>query len=83
MELNHTMSQEKINTLAKKLEEGEEIEFVYNDTYYEISESCEGGYMVDLYSSYEKDEYGQYLEQNSIDGGHCTGSAKDAVEFML
>ena len=38
--------------------------------------------MINIYSSNEKDEDDEYLFEN-IDGGLCTGSPKDAIEFML
>jgi hypothetical protein len=69
--------------LAKKLHMEECVEFIYNGLYYEIFESADTGYVVNLYSSDERDEYGEYLEKNCIDGGLCTGSAKDAIGFML
>jgi len=72
-----------IDSLSKMLESQEEIEFVYNNLYYEIYASSESGYIVNIYSSGEKDENGHYLEDNNIDGGLCTGSCKDAIEFML
>ena len=72
-----------IDSLSKMLESQEEIEFVYNNLYYEIYASSESGYIVNIYSSGEKDEDDDYLEQNIIDGGLCTGSSQDAIEFML
>ena len=59
------------------------MEFVYNDLHYEIFASADTGYIVNIYSSDEKDEDEQYLEKNNIDGRLCTGSCKDAIEFML
>ena len=72
-----------INTLSKLLELGETVEFTYNGCYYEIFESANTGYIVNVYSSDEKDEDGDYLENNIIDGGLCTGETIDAIEFML
>jgi len=71
-----------IDALSKRLEHHQELEFVYNKLHYEIF-SSESGYAVNIYSSGEKDEDGDYPEQNIIDGGLCTGSARDAIEFML
>ena len=45
-------------------------------------ESAESGYMINIYSSNEKDDDGEYLFEN-IDGGQFDGNAKDAIEFML
>ena len=73
----------KINTLARLLNTKSSVESKHNGLYYEVFESAESGYVVNLYSSDEKDEYEQYLESNLVDGGLCTGSARDAIEFML
>ena len=54
-----------------------------NNLFYEISKSCDTGYIVNLYSSDEKDEDDEYLEENLVDGGLCSGSASDAVWFMV
>lgn len=82
--LNNAQFQDiAIDAYSKLLDLNETIEFKHNDLHYEIFKSVDSGYIVNLYSSDEKDEDGYYLEQNSIDGGHCTGSAKDAIEFML
>ena len=72
-----------INTLSKLLDMGETIEFKYDGLFYEIFESTATGYIVNVYTSDEKDEYDCYLDKHNIDGGLCSGSAKDAVEFML
>jgi len=72
-----------INTLSKLLDMGETIEFTYNELHYEIFKSADSGYIVTLYSSDEKDKDDCYLEKYTIDGGLCSGSSKDAIEFML
>ena len=72
-----------ITTLSKLLDLGNTVEFKYNDLYYEIFESADSGYIVNLYTSNEKDNDNCYLEINNIDGGLCTGGAKDAITFML
>jgi len=72
-----------IITLSKILDAEQSVEFIFNNFYYEIFESSESGYIVNVYSSDEKDEYGCYLDKHNIDGGLCTGSAKNAIEFML
>jgi len=46
---------------------------------YEIFESAERGYVVNVYS----DEDGEYLDKYLVDGGLCSGTVKDAIEFML
>jgi len=72
-----------INTLSKLLELGDTVEFTYNNLYYEIFKSSESGYIINIYSSDEKDKDGCYLDKYNIDGGLCTGNSKDAIEFML
>jgi len=72
-----------IDSLSKRLEHNQEVEFIYNNLHYEIFASSESGYAVNIYSSGEKDENEEYLEQNIIDGGLCSGNSKDAIEFML
>lgn len=69
--------------LASKLKEVSRVEFEYNNSFYEIFESTERGYMINIYSSNEKDEDDEYLYENNFDGGLCTGTAKDAIQFML
>jgi len=77
------MQQAKINKLTKTLEQNKAVEFKHNGFYYEVFESADSGYIVNLYSSDTKDEHGRYLDEHLIDGGLCTGGAKDAIEFML
>ncbi len=72
-----------ITALSKFLELNQSVEFTYNNRYYEVFVSADSGYVVNLYSSDEKDEYAEFLEENLVDGGLCTGSAKDAIKFML
>ena len=72
-----------ITTLSKILDTEQSVEFVFNNLYYEIFESSESGYIVNVYTSNEKDEYDCYLDKYNIDGGLCSGSCRDAVEFML
>lgn len=77
------LTKNKINTLARILKNKASVEFQYNGFYYEVFESADTGYIVNVYSDDKKDEYGEYLEKNCTDGGLCTGSAKDAIGFML
>ncbi len=77
------MNKHNISKLADILEKDKSVEFKYNNLFYEIFESCDTGYIVNLYSSDEKDEDSEYLEENLVDGGLCTGSASDAVWFMV
>jgi len=78
------ISETNAQAFALILEDGNTLEFIHNTCYYEIFESAiDSGYVVNVYSSNEKDEYGDYLDKHLIDGGLCTGSALNAIEFML
>ena len=77
------MTQAKITKLTKILKDKNAVEFRHNGFYYEVFESAERGYIVNLYSSSTRDEYGSYLDEYLIDGGLCTGRAEDAIGFML
>ncbi len=67
------MTQETIKILAKQLDDDNEITFHYNDLSYRIYWSfTEGGWMIDIIK-----------DDKIIDGGLCTGSTEDTIEFML
>ena len=51
------LSEEIINELSINLKNKQSVEFEYNDLFYEIFESCDTGYIVNLYSKNEKDEH--------------------------
>jgi len=72
----------KINTFVRLLNRGITVEFKHDNLYYEIFESAEGGYVVNAYSSNDKDEDDAYVEANLIDGGFCSGSARDTLTFL-
>jgi len=77
------MNRTNISKLSEILEKEKSVEFKYNNLFYQIDESSYGGYVVNLYSSNEKDEDDEYLEENLVDGGLCSGSVSDAVWFMV
>jgi len=70
-----TLQKNRINTLSRVLKNEESVEFKHNGFFYEVFESADSGYIVNICSSDEKD--------NLVDGGLCTGSARDAISFML
>jgi len=72
-----------ITALSKFLKLNHSVEFTYNNLYYEVFESADSGYIVNVYSSNEKDDECEFIEANLVDGGLCIGSAKEAIEFML
>ena len=73
----------KVNTLSRLLKSERSVAFQHNNLYYEVSEATNTGYVVNVYSSNEKDDDQQYLEANLVDGGLCTGSEREAIAFML
>ena len=78
------INEARIASFVKTLERERIVNFSYNEFYYEVFESsCSDGYIVNVYTDNEKDEDGSYLEKHEVDGGLCSGSARDAVEFML
>lgn len=77
------LSEKIIIKLANILENKQNVKFEYNDLFYEIFENCDSGYIINLYSSNEKDEDGEYFEINNVDGGLCNGAVRDAILFML
>ena len=76
------LAKNKINRLVRVLKNESSVEFKHNGFFYEVFESADSGYMVNAYSSDEKYD-DEYIEANLVDGGHCSGSARDAIEFML
>lgn len=79
----HRFREIAITALSKFLELNQSVEFKHNGFFYEVFESADSGYIVNIYSSNEKDDDDEYIEANLVDGGLCTGSARDAIEFML
>lgn len=78
------MNERRIKSFVKILEDNKTVNFSYNEYYFEIFESVtDSGYVVNVYSSDEKDEDEDYLDKHLVDGGICTGSALDAIHFML
>ncbi len=56
------------------------LTFEYDGFIFEINGS-DGGFMVEVFDPTYTDDHG--LEAVHIDGGLCTGSERDAVEFMI
>ena len=77
------LAKNKISTLARVLKNESNVEFKHNCFFYEVFESADSGFIVNLYSSDDKDDEGEFIEANLVDSGLCRGSVKDAIEFML
>ena len=73
----------KINALVRELKDEGRVEFPYDGLYYEIFESVNGGYAVNAYSDNVRDTDGILLDELIVDGGHCQGTAMDAIRFIL
>lgn len=73
----------KINSLARVLRNESSVEFTHNSLFYEVFESItDSGYVINVYSSNEKTN-NEYIEANLLDGGLCSGTAFEAISFML
>lgn len=73
------LTKQRYDYLAEKLEKNEEVQFTDGDTLVHISWSDEeAGWMVDTWDINKCDIWGG---TDSFDGGLCTGSERDAVEF--
>ena len=74
-----------IKQLHAKILELQGFVSFYDGDLYEINETG-GGYMVDVYEISDEgllmDEVDARL-MRPVDGGLCTGSAMDAIEFMM
>ena len=77
------MNESKIEELADILQSANIVEFFHKGFYYEVFLSADSGYIVNIYSSDERDDEGELIEANMLDGGLCNGSEKDAISFML
>ena len=70
------MKKKKIKKLARRLHKNREVAFMTKGLLYRIWWSDgNGGWYIETYEPFS-------LCQEK-DGGLCTGSAKDAIEFML
>ena len=68
------MTKETIKKLSKELQNEYEIYFKENNLLYKINWSDnENGWMINIFNG----------DGEEFDGGLCTGSAEDAIKFML
>ena len=75
------LSQDEKKTYLSYLKRHGEVKFFKGDHSYHIFDSQnEDGYVVDKYDNDEAEYTDDY---ECIDGGLCTGSAEDALEFMI
>ena len=77
--MSNLISQETIDRYTKTLEVEGEVMFTLSDErVIEIFEHSEGGFEVNVYEDYD-----HVLSHDILDGGICTGSAAEAITFML
>ncbi len=80
------LSNELVEKYAEKLYQDGEVYFEYDNHTYEIFESFmePEAYCVNVYDGNVKASLvSDKFEGEEIDGGMCTGSPEDAVNFML
>ena len=85
--ITDAMNKRYLELCAITLEENGAIQFVYNGLFYDLFESsCEVGWVVNVYPNDKDkifDEDNQLIDDEQVEGGLCTASAKDAVYFMI
>lgn len=65
-----------VKKLAKELKKEYRVAFIAHEQLYVMWWSdTQDGWYIEVYNPFDLEE--------PIDGGLCTGSAKDAIEFML
>lgn len=72
--------------LIEKLKNNYAVQFVYQDQFYDIFESCEEGYIYNIYPNDPEtiyDEDGELIDEEQLDGGLCTGDEKDVFTFVF
>lgn len=85
-EIIKAMDKKFLTVCTSKLRKERKVQFVYDGLFYDLFESVEGGWIVNVYPNDKDrifDEDGELIDDEQIDGGLCTGSATDAVYFML
>lgn len=70
---------------SRTLERMNTIEYCFDGLIYHIFDSsCENGWHVTTYpKDAVKDEDGEFDPDDAIDGGFCSGSAFDAITFLI
>ncbi len=73
------MKKSKLKLLTLYLNEHNEIQFIHKKQYFNIwFSSSDYGWQINRYNINSN-----IIPPEPDDGGLCTGSAKDAIEFML
>lgn len=79
-ELKDIITKDKKESLINELESNKIIEFEHFGLWYYIFESeTDAGYYIDIY----EDEETMLEREESMNGGLCTGTAKDALEMFI
>lgn len=86
-ETQEAIDKKFLASCANKLRRTKAVQFVYGDLFYDIFKSfTEMGYIINVYPNDKEkifDAGGELIDDEQLDGGCCTGSAKDAVYFMI
>lgn len=78
------MEYQSIIKYATILKSNGEVEFMYNNYFFEIFESSESGFCFNIYSSNEKDENDEYISDNILDGGvFVENNPINAIKFAI
>lgn len=73
-------------TLINELRKNQAVQFVYQENFYDIFQSVEGGYIYNIYPNQPDlifDEDGEFVEDEQLDGGLCTGNERDVFTFIF
>lgn len=73
-------------TLINELKVNKAVQFIYQENFYDIFESVEGGYIYSIYPNQPDlifDEDGELIEDEQLDGGLCTGRERDVFTFIF
>lgn len=85
-ETSDSVSKKLIECIVEKLKTSGFAQFSYQDNFYDIFESSEGGYIYNIYPDDLDvifDEDGELIDEEEIDGGLCTGDEKDVLSFIF
>lgn len=86
-DIKEAMDKKFLTSCANTLKLKKSVQFVYDDLFYDIFRSfTELGYIINVYPNDKGkifDTDGELIDDEQLDGGCCTGNAKNAVYFMI
>lgn len=85
-QMSETIFDYFVEALAKKLDEDNQLQFIYDDKFYDLFDSVEGGYIYNVYPNepnliFDKD--GELIDDMQLDGGLYDGKSKDIILSVL